>query len=104
MSECIALPHPLRWKNPKFQLGPVYITPAAIVALTFNYVGPVDVLGRHIAGDWGDLAEADQAANEQAISDGRRILSVYHLADGTHLSIVTEADRRSTTMMCADEN
>ena len=103
MSECIPLPHPLRWKNPKFQLGPVYITPAAIVALTFNRVGPVAVLAKHITGDWSDLTEADQAANEQAIANGRRILSAYRLADGTQLSIVTEADRSSTTIMCADE-
>src|SRR5919205_1037003 len=103
MSECIALPHPLRWKNPKFQPGRVYITPAAIVALTFSRVGPVDLLVRHVRGDYGDLGQEAKDANEQAISDGRRILSAYNLADGTQLYIITEADRSSTTIMCADE-
>ena len=104
MSECIALPHPLRWKNPKFQLGAVYITPGAIVALLFSRIDPIDVLVRHVSGDYGDLGQEAMDANEQAISDGRRILSAYRLADGTQLSIMTEADRSSTTIMCTDEN
>lgn len=60
-------------------------------------------LRRHSRGDWGDVCPADHAANERALRDGLRLLSVYHSADGQKFWIITEADRSVTTVMFPDD-
>lgn len=39
----------------------------------------LDALGRHRAGDWGDVGAEDWKANEDALDQGLRVLSVYRL-------------------------
>ncbi|NWA28584.1 hypothetical protein HX866_27215 [Pseudomonas gingeri] len=58
-------------------------------------------LNRHLAGDWGDLEEEDKRSNEQALHDGTRLLSAYDIdaGDNRRLYIITEADRRVTTLL-----
>ena len=60
-------------------------------------------LARHVVGDWGDLDEDDRAENELSIREGFRLLSAYHLRDGTRIWIITEADRSSTTVLLPSE-
>jgi hypothetical protein len=45
----------------------------------------------------------DAALNEAALEEGARLLSVYRLADGGKVYVVTEADRSCTTAMLAEE-
>ena len=42
-------------------------------------------------------------ASDRAVVGGTRLLSAYRLRDGTHIWIVTEADRRTTTVLLPDE-
>jgi len=58
---------------------------------------------RHIKGDWGDLDDADKEENEFSIQRGLRLLSAYTLKDGTHIWIITEADRSVTTLLLPSE-
>jgi hypothetical protein len=60
------------------------------------------LLDRHAAGDFGDLSEADRAANVEALRTGARVLSAYEVA-GLRLWIITEADRSATTIMLPEE-
>ncbi len=60
-------------------------------------------LGKHLAGDWGDVCEEDRQANEESLKDGLRLLSVYHTSDGTKFWIITEADRSATTVLLPEE-
>ena len=60
-------------------------------------------LSRHLNGDWGDVDEADKAANNRALRYGDRLLSVYHTPDGTRFWIITEADRSCTTVLLPDD-
>jgi hypothetical protein len=64
---------------------------------------PAFLLARHSTGDWGDLEEADKQANEAALQAGDRILSAYKLTGGHKLWIITEADRRATTILLPSE-
>ncbi len=89
--------------HPKFALGQIVATPGAIVALEFNGISALSLLQRHYRGDYGELCEEDKQANEFAIVNGERILSVYTLADGQRLYIVTERDRSVTTILAVDE-
>lgn len=83
--------------KPLFPFGRVLITPNADRALTQSDV--YDALGRHRRGDWGDVCEADRAANDEALHSGGRLLSVYHGANDTKFWIITEADRSATTVL-----
>lgn len=91
--------------GPKFPLGQIVATPAALEV--FNHptnVADLDslllvVLTRHVAGDWGDLDEEDRAANDHAAILGERLLSAYNLADSTRVWVITEADRSVTTVL-----
>ncbi len=58
---------------------------------------------RHMHGDWGDLDDEDKQRNDQAVRRGTRLLSAYHLKDGTKIWVITEADRSATTILLPEE-
>ncbi len=98
--------------QPRFSLGQVVATPAAMATLERLGKNVLEFIERHVRGDWGDLSEDDQQANEDALVDGSRILSSYILeGEGDHvvkLWIITEAeddsgDRMATTALLAEE-
>jgi hypothetical protein len=60
-------------------------------------------LYRHGAGDWGDLTAEDMLANATALREGTRLVSSYHLKNGTNIWVITEADRSSTTILLPEE-
>ena len=82
-------------------LGQVVATPAALGTLPQPDI--VAALRRHASGDWGDVDAHDRAANDEALSDGTRLLSAYKSADGTRFWVITEADRSVTTVLLPDD-
>ena len=92
------VPEPLRRK---FSLGILHITANADQALA-----PLDVslaIGRHSRGDWGDLNPDDCAANDAALQKGARLFSAYYDRKGVKFWIITEADRRLTTVLLPED-
>jgi len=94
--------------RPRFELGRVVATPAALNVLEDSGQRPVELLDRHVRGDWGDLSADDAEANERALRDGSRILSAYIIASGKKIWIITEAvndegKRASTTILLPEE-
>jgi hypothetical protein len=89
--------------TPLFELGDIYMTPG-VQALT-----PADILEcgkcvyRHSAGDWGECDDHDVGVNKEALERGHRLFSVYTLAGGAHIWIITEDNRRRTTILLPDE-
>jgi hypothetical protein len=90
-------------RPPRFELGQVVATPGALEAAknAGDYLTPY--LMRHQRGDWGTLCDEDTQANEDALTCGARLLSAYHLKDGTKVYIITEADRSSTCVLLPEE-
>jgi len=92
-----------------FNLGQTVATPGALEALGRNGSTGLEYLQRHASGDWGDLCAEDKTANEAALKTGARIMSAYHLADGTKIWIITDAtideegNRLATTILLPDE-
>jgi len=80
----------------KFEPGRIAATPGALKAFRASGDDPLVYLSRHIAGDWGDLCEADKTENELSVREGFRVLSAYTLKSGVKFWIITEADRSST--------
>lgn len=85
-----------------FKMGSVVATPDALKFCELHKVNPLRLLGRHIAGDWGDLNAMDVAANVHAVQHDLRILSSYKFGGG-RVWIITEADRSSTCILLPDE-
>jgi hypothetical protein len=90
------------------QLGKVVGTPAALRELERAGIPPASLLLRHQSGDFGSLSLHDQKANEQALTDGGRILSSYRLDTGVTIWLITEGTddsgvRQSTCILLPDE-
>lgn len=89
--------------RPLLTLGQVVATPGCLEAFAATGQTPDEFLDRHIKGDWGELAEEDRQANDDALIDGSRILSSYRLSNGTKIWIITEWDRSVTTCLLPEE-
>jgi hypothetical protein len=89
----------------KFTPGRVVATQGALEALAANggEAKAIELLRRHLTGDWGDLDDHDRRQNEYALVNYVRLLSAYTLGDGTKIWIITEADRSSTTYLLPEE-
>jgi hypothetical protein len=90
-------------RRPLFSLGHVVATPGALEAFATTGEQITHYVAMHQCGEWGDVDCDDIRANERALQDGSRLLSAYHLHDGTKIWIWTEADRASTCVMLPDE-
>lgn len=65
--------------------------------------GSIELLLRHVNGDWGDLDDEDKKENELSVKEGFRILSAYELDTGVKLWVITEWDRSVTTILLPEE-
>jgi hypothetical protein len=95
--------------KPLFRLGQIVSTPGVLDACSNEH--RIDCLARHARGDWGVVCKDDADLNDQALTDGSRILSAYPIdpakpskghGDNT-LWIITEADRSVTTFLLPSE-
>lgn len=89
--------------KPLFELGQVVGTPGAIRALAEAEQEPIELLIRHVTGDWGDLPDEDKDENERSVKQGYRVFSAYKLDTGTKVWVITEWDRSVTTILLPDE-
>ena len=87
--------------EPLFQIGRLVATRGAVDTLTEDEM--FTALNRHVRGDWGDVCEEDQAANDDALREELRLLSSYHTIDDVKFWILTEADRSATTILLPSE-
>lgn len=94
----------------KFDPGQICLTPGALAVLAQPRPREQSLdtlLARHIAGDFGDVDEADRRANERATADGNMILSSYPLDADTTIWIISDpaddAGRRVTTVLLPEE-
>lgn len=85
----------------KFRMGRIVSTPNALQSLTSDDIHIA--IARHQAGDWGEFDAEDRKANDQALVNGTRILSVYLAANGTKFWIITEADRSSSCVLLPED-
>jgi hypothetical protein len=90
-------------QKPLFKVGQVVSTPGALLVLEEAGQNPLELLLRHVTGDWGELCEEDRAENELAVEQGFRIFSAYELDDGAKVWVITEWDRSVTTLLLPDE-
>ena len=98
----ITLSHPE--KDIDLLLGEVVLTEGALDAFVSAHLSPTPYLLRHRRGDWGELDDEDNAANNRAARVRERILSAYTLPlTQAKIWIITEWDRSSTTILLPSE-
>jgi hypothetical protein len=85
-----------------FTLGKCVATPYAKEELERLNYSPLNLLRKHMSGDWSEMATEDQQSNRDAITEGSRIFSAYTI-EGTKFWVITEADRSSTTILLPSE-
>ena len=57
------------------------------------------MVAQHIMGEWGEVDTEDREANEEGLSIGERLHSVYTSSKGIKVWIITEWDRSVTTCL-----
>ena len=95
---------------PRFSLGKLVATKAALAAIREEGKTPFAFVARHARCDWGDdLSKEDRLLNDDAVKDGSRILSAYVLPNSQErLWCITEAQddhgqREATTLLLSHE-
>ena len=86
-----------------FPLGQIVATPGALRLLERHGISPLTILARHASQDWGVLPPEDEAANNQALIHGDRILSSYPVGDD-RVWIITEGGLREATTILRPED
>ena len=89
--------------KPLFALGQTLATPGALSTLTEAETEPLELLFRHVTGDWGDLPEQDIEENKLSVEKGLRIFSSYKLETGAKVWVITEWDRSATTILLPED-
>jgi hypothetical protein len=89
--------------RPRFRLGRLVATPAAVIALAHHHTEIASLICRHASGDWGDIDAHLAELNDDALASGGLLHSVYTLDPATELWIITEADRSATTLLLPDD-
>ena len=89
--------------DPRFALGRIRTTAGAAEACKVAAVKPMSLVRRHERGDWGDVTPADARDNELAARRRERIVSAYRLPTGVVVWVITESDRKETTLMLPEE-
>lgn len=85
-------------ENPdfKFRLGALHVTREAVDALAAAKVNCLNLLSRHVRGDFGENYGNYEAAD--MLPDGARIVSEYVLPTEVRIQIITGRDRTKTTI------
>lgn len=83
----------------RLQLGRIVVTRAVNELVAEGAFNPMDLLRRHVNGDWGDISEDDRALNNTALTQEERVMSAYQVNNGLVVWIITEADRSVTTLL-----
>ena len=90
-------------KTVSFPLGKIITTPEAWAALERAGQSPLEFLIRHVGNDWGEVCGEDWKINDQSLENGSMLLSAYRTAKQERLWVITQADRRCTTILLPDE-
>lgn len=85
----------------RFRLGQIVATSNALLHLSQQDIDLA--IGRHQAGEWGALDEADKTTNESALERGGPLFSRHLSAQNVVFWVITEADRSVTTVLLPED-
>lgn len=80
-----------------FPLGKIVMTTEALRKIHLGDMS--DGLNRHAQGDWGDVNKEDCDENQVCLDEGYPLHSVYHDRNGVKFCIITDGERKATTVL-----
>ena len=90
-------------RKPLFPLGQIVATTQCLNELEAAGKTPLEFIQQHATGQWGLVCEEDRQANEDAMRNNERLLSVFKTKLACKLYCITEWDRSVTTLLCSSE-
>ena len=85
-----------------FELGQIVVTRGAADKTQDIQRHPVQLIARHVEGEWGNLPPEDIKENELSLAKGYRLFSAYNIEDA-RFYVITEWDRSATTVLLPQE-
>lgn len=85
--------------KPKFDIGQLMLTSNVASSIPMDDI--IKSVGRHHSGDWGDVMLPQE--NEEALHNGRMLLSVYYTSRNVKFWIITKWDRSVTIVLFPEE-
>ncbi|MBU9550490.1 hypothetical protein K6Y74_36950 [Burkholderia cenocepacia] len=92
-----------RHAGPRFKPGRIFTTPAALEVIAGARVSIIDLLIRHMRGDWGRLTDEDWQRNERVLQTGDYLLSSYILSNSQKIWMHTICERSATFVLLPAE-
>ena len=83
--------------QPLFSIGKLVMT-RGVADIEFSLNELLNLLHRHVTGDFGEINEEDRKENLLSIREGFRVMSAYTIND-TKLWVISEKDRSVTTIL-----
>lgn len=85
-----------------FDLGQIVVTRGAAEETKNIGRHPIQLIAKHVEGEWGDLPPEDIQENELSLEKGYRLFSAYNI-EGAKFYVITEWDRSYTTALLPSE-
>jgi hypothetical protein len=89
--------------TPRFDLGQLAATPAALAAISAASQAPLEFVTRHARLEQGELTDGDHQENLFSVDKHLRIFSAFNTDAGAKVWIITEAGRSTTTILLPEE-
>ncbi len=86
-----------------FELGQIVVTRGATISLATIDRHALQLVSRHVEGEWGNLPPEDIEENRHSLEQGFRLFSSYDFDEGSKFYVITERDRSVTTVLTPDE-
>lgn len=94
-------------KKKRFEPGPLVITSGAKDACNAQGADPLELLARHIEGDWGQVCQEDAEQNERWADSGGMIMSEFKLPNEEKIWVISDpfngVERTATTLLLPEE-
>lgn len=95
------VPHDL--SQPRITHGTVTQSSRAVALALAKLYDPVDLLTRHLSGDWGSLPLPYALMNENWLRLQGRVISRYEIGGGNVIYVSTDVLGRRTFFLCENE-
>lgn len=84
---------------PRFAHGRVTMSSRVIDLVQKRQLDVLGCLGRHLAGDWGDVSTPERQLNDAGLSGGSVLVSRFNISPTTILVVLTNRERTLTKLM-----
>lgn len=78
----------------RFGSGEIKTTPKAMSLVAKHGFYQQALIARHLAGDWGDVSDAQSRHNELALTNGSKVLAWYRLVEKIWLESIPYLQRK----------